>query len=381
MSMQDLGISITARTPIWGGNQRDVDTQLHRKLTSYSHELLANGGYWAAEMEFAANATFAEDWYQHGVGREIIVRNSAGTIIFQGVVNLVTITAGAVTFKRGLLLEITNELELVYLTAAYNTNPPIGGQRQVTAVVSNPTSQAMYGTLHTTLSGGAGSADEMEHVRDMYLADRAWPPTSIDFNLSSSAVPTVKLEVVGYVQFLDKVPYVQTTNAGTENASTKIQNVLTADPNGFWTDFSHIQTNTLQVPQYENEQNTAWSVIKDVVARGDGSGRWVFRVEGDQIPYYEAAPTAVEYTYRLTDQEPQINRGSERVEPWDVRPGKWIMVTDLLIGADLLDLEKDPRTSFIESVRYSSVWGMQINGSKDGRLSQQIAKLGLGGIG
>ena len=234
----------------------------------------------------------------------------------------------------------------------------------------------------TFLSGGVGNSGEMDAFRNVYLAERAWPQTSINFNLTESSEPAVRLECVGYVQLLEKQPYVQIVNSGTENASAKIENVLTANADGLYTDFSNIQTNTIQVPQFENEQNTAWSVIKDTVARGDSSNdRWVFRVEGEQVPYYEPAPTAVEYTYRLAEVEPKIQAvGGGRILPWNVRPGKWVMVTDFLIGGDITDpLALDPRISFIESVRYSSVWGLQLNGSKETRLSQQMAKLGFGG--
>lgn len=378
--LSDMGISITARTPIFSGTQRNVDTNLHRELTSYSHELLANGGYWASDIEFAANKPLAEDWLARGVGRDIIVRNSAGTLIFRGVVNVVTATVGGVEFTRGTLLEITNQLQVIYQTVVYQTNPPVGGSRQQGGLKSNAASQDAYGVMHTYLSGGVGNTLEMDAFGDNFINERSQLQSGLLFNLAATAVPTIKLEIIGYVQLMAKYPYVQIVNSGTENASTKIQNILMADPNGLYTDFSKIQVNTTQVPQFENEQADAWEILKDVVARGDGSGnRWVFRIMGDLVPYYEPAPTAVEYTYKIADKEPRLSTKSGRVDPWDVKPGKWTMVTDWLIGDAVADLERDPRTSFIESVRYSSVWGLQIDGSKDGRLGQQMAKLGLGG--
>lgn len=382
MSVQDLGISIVAKTPIWSGNQRTVDANLVRKANAYEHELLANGGYWACSFDFAANKSDIEDWLQNGVGREITVRNEAQTIIWNGVVNVVNINMGALTLVRGPLLDITNQLQVIYQTVTYNTNPPVGGQRQQGGLASNAASQALYGTLHTTLSGGVGNSEEMDQFRDVYIAERAWPATSINFNLGNSGQPSIKLECVGFAQLLDKQPYVQIINSGTENASTKMQNILTANADGLYTDFTRIQANTLQVPQYENDQNTAWSLIKDTVARGDTSdNRWIFRIEDERVPRYAPAPTTVEYTYRSADQEPRLlDLGGSRVLPWNIRPGKWVMVTDLLIGGDLITpLAQDLRTTFIESVRYSSVWGLQLNGSKETRLQQQMNKLGLGG--
>lgn len=378
----DSGISIVASTPIWQSSQREIDSNLAKKASGYEHELLANGGYWACNFDLHGSKNDLEGWLRDGVGRDIKVRNEAQELIWKGVVNLVTITMGAVTLVRGPLLEITNQLQVVYQTVSYNTNPPVGGQRQQGGLALNAASQEKYGTLMTFLSGGVGNPDEMDAFRDVYLAERAWPQTSINFNLSDSADPKVRLECVGYAQLLEKYPYVQIVNSGRENASTKIQNILTANPDSLYSDFNKIQTNTLQVPQFENEQNTAWSIIRDVVARGDSSNnRWLFRIEGEQIPHYEPAPTTAEYFYRITDKEPQIqNAAHERIAPWNVRPGKWVQVTDFLIGGDVTDpINLDPRTSFIESVRYSSVWGLQLNGSKETRLAQQMAKLGLGG--
>lgn len=382
MSVSSLGISISAKASVWQSSQRLAENNLERRTSEYEHEILANGGFWSCRFTFKTSLIQTEEWFRDGVGREIVVRNEAQSVIWEGVVNVVSITAGAVSLQRGPLLDITNQLQVVYQTVSYNTNPPVGGQRQQGGVKQNTDSMALYGTLHTYLSGGVGSSDEMDNFGDNYINERAWPQVSINFNLTDSSEPSVTLECVGYAQLLNKDPYVQIANSGTENASTKIQNVLAANSDSLYTNFGSISTNTIQVPQYENEQNMAWSIIKDVVARGDSSGnRWLFGIEGERIPYYKLAPTAIEYYYKLTDKEPKVtDTAGSRILPWNVKPGKWIMVSDFLIGQSLTDpLALDPRTSFIESVRYSSVWGLQLNGSKDTKLAQQMARLGFAG--
>jgi hypothetical protein len=122
------------------------------------------------------------------------------------------------------------------------------------------------------------------------------------------------------------------------------------------------------------------------VALGDPSdfARYTFGVYDDRQAYYKKMPTAIEYVYRLSSGSQAIETtGGARVQPWNVRPAKWLEIPDFLIGraAGGGNLRDDPRNVFIESVTYTAPFGLTINGGKVSTLKQKMAQLGLGGAG
>ena len=140
----------------------------------------------------------------------------------------------------------------------------------------------------------------------------------------------------------------------------------------------------MQVPAWEDEDRTAWSVVKNVVARGDSSqARWLFGVYAGREAFYEAAPTVVEYQQRLSQARSIVEHvDGDEVYPWKVVPGKWLMFPDFLIGqAAELNLRDDPRAMFIETVKYTMPWTVDLKGGTVDTLSALVAQLGLSGIG
>ncbi len=162
--------------------------------------------------------------------------------------------------------------------------------------------------------------------------------------------------------------------------------MLDATPKVSWLDFdtSGIDENTVQVTSFEDGLSLAWSIIKEIVARGDAlHNRWLFGVYGDLAGRYEAAPTEVEYVQRLSDPKVRVETpsGSE-VYPWNVLPGKWLQFPDFLIGkAQPADLREDPRMMFVEGVTYRAPYGLELRGGDVDRLSQILGQMGLAGAG
>lgn len=381
--LHNAGISIAAFEPLLAGKTALVDDSIASKAVSYDQEVVANGGYWAAGISFVSPIEELNDWLVAGLARHIVVKNQAQVAIWEGVVNQVSVNFGGISITVGPLLDTINRLAVVYQTVTYNTNPPVGGQRAVTAESNNTDSQAKYGILQGTLSGGTGTATEMEQVRDTYLAEYGWPRTSQTVNLSGTSEPSVKLECAGYARLLEKYVYTQTTNAGTDDADDKIQLILAAEPNSLFSDYSRLDANTLQVREYENEDTTAWELIKDVVARGDASdNRWIFGVYANRQPRYNQVPTSIAYDYTQSDAGLNIHAYSSQqvIYPWDVGAGKWLRLSNVLPNASVSsDFNRDPRIMFIESARYTAPMGLSLNGGKTFKVSQQLARLGLGG--
>jgi hypothetical protein len=173
--------------------------------------------------------------------------------------------------------------------------------------------------------------------------------------------------------------------AGTLNLSTRLIALLALDPNTvFSTDISHIVANVYQVMGYENDDKVAQNYLKALLNPGDAAfSRYTFGYYGLEVPYYAAIPTALEYTYSLSDpaQEVQYLSGVT-VRPWEVHPARWLQISDLMIGrVPDADLKDDPRNIFIESLTYTAPYGLTLNGAKVGTLSQKMAQQGLSGIG
>ncbi len=172
------------------------------------------------------------------------------------------------------------------------------------------------------------------------------------------------------------------------NLSAKLTAVLAADPNGIIsTNYFNIATNTYQVSQWEDEDRTAWSIIKSLLAYGDASDvRHTFGIYEDRTPYYTAMTDAIEYYQELSDPLYRVRTTSRSiVYPWDVRPARWLFYPDFLTGRPepltLADRREDPRFEFIEAVQYTAPWGLSHNGTKQGTLKQVLAKYGITGVG
>lgn len=375
-------LPISAFQPLIAGNAL-VDDTLGSQADGYSHEIYANGGYWSAGFAIRDNKSAVEDWFANGLNRHIEVYSVGRAKIWEGFVNQITLTMGSLSAVRGPVLNIANRVKVVYQTISYNTVPPIAGNRAVTDAAGNTTSQGTYGILDETLNGGTGTLAEMEQVRDVYLAEYANPETSQRVNAGNGQVPSVQIECLGYVHLFNKYYYQEIASGGTEAISTKLSNVMAADPNSYFTAGS-IVANASTVGQYEDDEQKAWAIIKDLVARGDsGDNRYTFGVYNDRAVTYAAVPTTAYYEHRIADrgQEVQLASTGATVFPWDVTAAQWLFLPDFLIGqTPPTNLRLDSRYLFVESVRYTAPWGLEINGGKVAKLPQILAKRGLGGF-
>ena len=378
-----MSISIQVFEPLvkGGGYLFDVTG----KESGYQHTIQALGGYWSASFTIQASQNEIEDWIDGGLGRHIEVYDEGQVKIWEGFVDSVDGNLGGLSVTRGPLMDVANRVSLVYSTVDTSTSPPTMGVRARTATVNDTDSQSRYGIIERVLSAGGVSSSIVEDIRDTYLAEHKEPQTSQQVNIGgSSSEASVTVNCLGYVHWLAAYTYSNTTT-GTQNLSTKLQNILATDPNSiFSTDYSKITTNTLQVAAWENDDDVAWGLVKGLVAKGDASSnRYLFGIYNDRQARYEAMPTEIAYQQRLSDPEMRIETlDGQRVFPWNVLPGKWLFISDFLIGrVTASDLRFDPRALFIESVTYTAPWGLQVSGGKTDKLAQRLAQLGLSGVG
>ena len=382
--MNPPSISIIASGQKWRDSHGDV-WHLTQQVHAYEHTIEALGGYWSAKFTIRGGRHLMDDWLQDGLGRHIEVFDHSLTKIWEGFVNKLTVAYGPLSAVRGPLLDVANSVAMTYSAITYDEDDnPVVGTRVVTDWEDDTDSQALWGILPKMLSTGGVEADEADDIRDTYLQNHKDPRTSKTLHSSDSRETSVLVECLGYVHWLNW-PY-NSTSGGTEDADTKIGNVLGDTPNVAWLAFNtdHVDENTLQVPAWEDENNLAWSVVKDVAARGDATfGRWLFGIYDDLEAWYEAAPTTAEYQQRLSQPRSRVEHTEgDEVYPWNVRPGKWLIFPDFLIGqATELNLRDDPRAMFIEQVKYVAPWTVHLKGGSVDTVDALVAQLGLMGVG
>lgn len=382
---EEVGFTVLQWVPGWTGVYRPkVTAKNDLRVTDCNFSVGALGGYLTCDFSVGADLAMIEDWLQTGLGRHIEIWDDAAVQVWEGYVSQLTINVSGLGITHGPLLQSANRVRLGYSTIDTTTQPPVMGERVFTTTINNTTAQAKYGIIAKDLSTGGCSAASAAQIAAQFLAENAWPPTTKQWANSGGAL-SLSIACLGYYTRLNYA-YNQTVTTGTQNLSDKLVAIIAADPNDIvLTTNATIATNTLAVPAYENDDVEAWSLIKSLVAMGDTSyNRYLFGVYEGQKVIYAAAPSTVEYYQRLSarDQRVETQDGTE-VAPWRVKPGKWLLFPDFLVGttASTYALRQDPRAMFIESMTYTAPWGLQLSGSKAETLPQRLAQLGLSGIG
>lgn len=383
---ETTGLSITASDPLVKTDRSALSRNLSAsKITSYSHELRREGGYYSATIALSDDEEDINDWLQNGIGRHIEVYNQSNVIVFEGFVDKINLRQGEDTFSIGPLVDVGNRRSVTYSTVDTSTNPPTVGARVTTATADNATSTEKYGIWHKIASINGATSTDATQLRDQYVNDplRAFPATDpINLTVGRGGSFNMTLNILGYWHWL-KAYYYDNSASGDINLSQKIQDVLGADPNGiFSTDYSKITANTTQVADYASGGQTAETILKDLNSRGDSSDNpYSIGFYADRRLVYAVIPTDRKYSKRRG--KPVKDQLQGAIKPWDVTPAEWIFRPDFLVGRHppitSETLGTDPRAGLIEVVKYSTPYGLTINGQKLSQLDQVLAKRGIGG--
>lgn len=356
------------------------------EIESYSHVLRALGGYWEAEFTVNASREYAEEWLDERLGWHIEVSDEGADTIFEGFVNQIEVVAGGLAVARGPLVQAANKVDLAYSTVDTTLTPPTVGLRATTGVLEDNARQQRYGIVERMLSVGGCAAAEATQVRAAWLAENSRPRTTKRWSNAPTGRTAFTVSALGYVHMMQNYHYAHAVS-GVEAIATKINRILDQDPNNLLAsaNASVVSAASINVKRYDNDQRTAWAVLKDLVARGDANNRrYVFGVWADRRAVYAIAPDAVDYHVRVGDvaQRVETPNGVE-VYPWNVLPGRWALFTDFLVGraSPTVDPRRDPRALFIEQATYSAPRGLDLQGGRADRLSQRLAQMGLSGVG
>ena len=364
----------------------------------FSFVIQASGGYWALTTAIFDNQDEIEDWIVNGLKRNIVVYDDADVVIWEGFVNRVTANLAGLSVSRGPLLDISNRLSVTYAKQEVVGDEIVTTQNLPTPIAPAvpSASQLKYGIFEKIIGAGTVWEDtQAEEIRDTWLAARAAPEMSKQF-VGGASPPSVTIECLGWIHFLGN--YIYNANevgvglnvsAGASDKLTYIVDgdplmvAVNGDPNGLFDAAGNgeIEANAMLFSRWEDQNTTAWGLIKDIVSAGSIAGdRYIFGVYAGRKIVYQAVPTDLEYNQRLSDPAQRITTVGEAVVfPWNVLPGNWMMFTDFLIGqTQPANLRDDQRAMFIERVAYLTPWGLQLDGGKVNTIAQKLAQRGLG---
>lgn len=349
---------------------------------SYSHTIGVDIGFDKMSISFGGSLSDIEDWLEAGLALHVMVYNKELSVVWEGFVNSMSANLGSLSIARGPVVDVINRTKVDYKTIRFDTVPPIGGDPAATDLANDTDSQALYGILVGYVSGGEGDMTVMEDLRDTFLAENKLPRTDQDITIGSGQPPSITVDCLGYYHLLKKYYYQQIVTAAEINASQKITDVVDADPNSVLsTSGGNIDTNTVQVTDYEDGTKKGEGIIKDLLSLGDTSGnRYIFGIYEDREAYFQQAPTAVFYNHRISDNPTGLllEETDQFIDPWDIRPGNWVFMPDFMVGRSVdTNLRDDPRALFIESVSFSTPYSTKITGSKLYTFSHKVARLGL----
>jgi len=353
---------------------------INRKITSYTHESRALGGYYSAAIEMRLPTYLVDDWIENGLGRHVVVKNPALDVIWEGFVNLITVTYGLLSFTIGPLLEIGNQVKVTFSTSVNG----VIGTRQDTDYADDTISQSIYGILQRVRSIGGTTLETAEQVRDLQLAQSAYPDSPSNLILSGGAQGGVVLDCLGYWHWLENYVY-NNSSTGMQTVRNKILAVLGAEPNGtiFSDDYSRVSTvSTSSVDAEENKNRKALTIIKKLVELGDlSNNRMTAGFYKDRQFVYQRSPTTYRYRQQVRQNLRLQDRASNQIDPWDVNPAEFVYFPDFMPGREIptgSSLNSSLKSGFIEVVQYTAPYDLSIDSQKTGNLDQVLAKVGLG---
>lgn len=365
-------------------NRADGFGDLSDLVSNYQHETSTVAGFDNAVITLTAPWWKLQEWWQNGIGRDILISNPELDVVWRGFGNSLALSIGSLNATRGPLIDIANQAYTIYSRILDDTvSPPVIGSATLTTIAQDTDSIAQYGQWEKVLSGGTSTPAKAEQYRDTFLQDKRLPIVSEDLNLSASQTVQLTINCLGYWAWLKAFIYSDAT-PGTRTITTKITDVLAADTNGiFSTDYSYIETNAFLASREESDSAFADTVIQSEVSVGDvNDNPYRFGIYEDQVARYRNIidlPTA--YEHFISDEAIRINEygGKSEVDYWNVRADEWIFV-DLEEGErpDTVDRRNDNRFILAERVRYAIPDNLSINGMEINTLAQFLAKGGRG---
>lgn len=348
-----------------------AEHRLHR-IASYKHQNLMVGGCNTASLTFSSDHLFAEDWVWNGLGRMIEVFSQNGVMVWQGIVNNITINLMDRAVVVGPYMNISNNVVVAYAEMDWAGLNNTAGQYLETAWNSDSESIDKYGMLEEVVSGGQGLESEMEVLRDRSLAKKKDPQISEGTTTTPGTV-NVALECVGLHRLMEKQVYNKAYyDDGLYYLNLKIDDILDDNYNFAIGSENHI--NIIRdihevaedVNVKEDKNRMGWQIIKDHVTKS--SLDLVVGVFPDRKfilhDITETNDNKPDTAYYRTPGSGRIKLGhssDQYVEESEIMPGRYMELTDF----------NRPVRYLIESVDYD----LQKNKSSTNQFTRSLRKI------
>lgn len=358
----------------------DVDISLE----SWQHSISAFGGFDSASFSISDSKEAMEDWLQNGLFRPIQVHDNNLELIWEGFVNNITLNQAGLSISNGPVTSIANRVYAIYSGVDVSVYPPEIGVRKKTPTFDNTLSQDEWGIWFEILSLAGVTDSNADQLIEMYLTEHNQPDSNGNFSFSGGDI-SLSMECLGWSKTLN-YPVNITDSSGLVDISTRIQEIILAQPNDWISDnFTEISDNTSTVPYYENDDQLALEQIRGLVAMGDADyNRHLFGVYENRQATYAPHSDQIDYVIELSDPRQLVkNAAGAVIDPWQVRPGKWVFFSDFMpnLGPPS-DFYRDPRMLQIEQVQFDTrtPFAIQLVGGHTSKYEQRSARLGLRGM-
>lgn len=384
-TFKQTGLNITYGDSLLKSGRQPHLGSLSDQVESYNHEIRSVGGFYSASMSFKTNDVISQDWIMNGVGRHIEVFNPGQQVVWEGVVDKVTMNIGNFTITVGPLIakEVANRVKIKYSVVDYSISPSSTGITLTSAVVNNLASQNRYGIIERTLSGNELTETLAQSIRDSWLTEHAFPPIVVSSTLLGNSEPTLTIDCLGYWSYLSTWTYSNST-AGSQTIREKILAVLGDSPNTVFSDnYTRIANNTTEVAESETSGRTPDTILTELTSLGDSANsRYTIGFYGGRQLVYQPIPTTIDYIQHVGSGISTLD--GRRVNSWDIVPGKWIYYVGFLrprpLPGTLIQLSTDPGSGLVETVSFTAPGEVSITSARFSKLDQLFARMGMSGI-
>jgi hypothetical protein len=385
-----MALSLMAYEPIVqsrGLYSRDFVDDLTDKHERYNHTISAVGGFDTATFQLGGSRDYIEDWFNDGLMRRIVLYSPESIPVWEGFVSNMEMVTGSKK-KTKSVDALINKVYMYYSPLNTAVSPPLE-LPPVTLVFDDIPSQLEFGVKSIILNGGGRTTESAFNWGRTVLRDSKDVKIGETVNTRSSDVYSLNVECLGYYHTLKWLPYVSIASSGTLPSHQVIQEVLTYfnKINSGWvsSDFGLMDYNFSTARRaYRDYDKSCWDVIeKEIIEMGGNGGeRWVGGLYQNRQFVYKVAETidglyADEFQlYRSLKDAGQLiydtATGTE-VKPWDMLPDKVLHTVDVNVGGDR-DL------MYIEQIKYTEPYGLELVGGDDRRLAVFLARRGLPGL-
>lgn len=326
-------------------------------------------GYDSASFVLTGEAEYLFDWYLNGLVRHVEWVAPDGIMAFEGFVQRMSLTIGAVTR--------TVSIDGVYTRLIYHYRPLDTTQTPPTALAETSTTknnlalQARYGVKVKVEDGSECTAATADDASLSLLEGYGHLTRGETQSVGRGAAPSLRVELQGYAHMCNWYNYTQIQLSGTVGSSTFIPLVLADDPNVVMsTSTVDIDDNTTAIERYQDGREIAWKLIQMAAARGYETGgygypwsvsMWEHRhvlFKASELTDGNGNPLATnkyQMLYRQTTHagDSILAESGEELMPWAIRPDRLLFTVGF----------PDKEPMWIQQCRFSSPYTLDLTGT------------------